>query len=130
MPKPQKIPRSEIYSYAEVWPLIAYSTELHELMEMFADPDNWPMKEGHPQELAAAVLQRASGRPSGPSTPVWWVTWACTNRHTWSEWMRWEQGRGWKPVRTDTRNQANTPVCPECGQLNSAKTRQAMGIRG
>lgn len=133
MPKPQPrvVPG---YTYADIWPLVAYSSELNDLVETLADPANWDhnsrnFKGGRIQHLAEVVIQRCSERPQGPSTPIWWVTWACDKEHVWAELMAWGDEHGWKPVSRATRNNAQRPICPTCGAVDSLKARHRLGIK-
>jgi hypothetical protein len=131
---PVKKPQQRIqpgYPFSDIWPLVSYSTELHELMEDFADPRNWHngrYKKGDIRDLAQKAIQRASVRPQGPSMPIWWVTWACENGHTWTEVQVWDDTCGWKAAVSKQRNRAGVPICPECGQVDSPKARRRLGI--
>lgn len=119
------------FRYPEVWPLISYSTELHDLLEDFANPENWSggkFKKGDIMVLAQEAIRRAPDRPHGSSTPIRWLTRACDNGHVWSELVAWKNERGWGAV-TGKRNNANRPICPECGQMDSPKARHRLGIK-
>ena len=120
------------FTYAEVWPLLSYSTYLHELMEDLADPSNWDELEGFTkgniQELAQSAIEKASIRPSGPSTPVSWVRRACSEEHVWDELMYWANEEGcWKAMGSK-RNNAGRPLCPSCGLPDSPKVARRLEL--
>ena len=117
--------------YPDIWPLISYSAELHDLLTDLADPDNWEgeaFRKGDIRQMAEAALQRAPDRPHGNSTPIRWQRRVCANGHVWDELVAWRAERGWTATN-GKRNRANRPICPQCGQMDSPKARHRLGIK-
>lgn len=132
MPKLSPASKVAVLRYPDVWPLISYSAELHDLLADLADSGNWEgnsFKLGDIRQMAEVALQRAPDRPHGSSTPIRWQRRVCVNGHVWDELVAWSADRGWLSAGGGKRNHANRPICPECGQMDSPKARRKLGIK-